>query len=158
MIVWGIIMANIFDVAVYITDKLGEISAMKLQKLVYYCQAWSLVWDDDPLFEETIQAWANGPVVPELYQEHKGLFKVNSETFPNGNPSQLLSSQSETIDVVLEYYGDKPSQWLSDLTHAEAPWRNARQGLSASERGNQEITWAEMAEYYNSIQTDNQNG
>lgn len=54
-------MANVFDVAKYILVQRGEMSTMKLQKLCYYCQAWSLVWDDKPLFEEEFQAWANVP-------------------------------------------------------------------------------------------------
>ena len=45
---------------------------MKLQKLVYYCQAWSLAWDDVPLFDEDFPAWANGPVCPELFDLHHG--------------------------------------------------------------------------------------
>ena len=43
-------MASVFDVAKYILHKLGTVTTWKLQKLVYYCQAWSLVWDDEPLF------------------------------------------------------------------------------------------------------------
>jgi hypothetical protein len=54
--------ATVFDVAAYILEKKGEMSAWRLQKLVYYSQAWSLVWDERPLFDEPIQAWANGPV------------------------------------------------------------------------------------------------
>ncbi|CUP62134.1 Uncharacterized phage-associated protein [Anaerostipes hadrus] len=44
-------MANVFDAAKYILERLGEMSTMKLQKLCYYAQAWSLVWDDVPLFD-----------------------------------------------------------------------------------------------------------
>ena len=44
-------MATVFDVARYILEKYGPLSAMKLQKMVYYSQAWSLVWDDAPLFD-----------------------------------------------------------------------------------------------------------
>ncbi len=47
-------MARAVDVATYILDREGEMSAMKLQKLVYYSQAWSLVWDDRPLFDDRI--------------------------------------------------------------------------------------------------------
>ena len=57
-------MATAHDVAAYILQKKGEMTAMKLQKLVYYSQAWSVVWDERPLFHEKIEAWANGPVVP----------------------------------------------------------------------------------------------
>ena len=45
-------MASVFDVAVYILNSCGEMTAMKLHKLVYYAQAWSLVCDDSPLFDD----------------------------------------------------------------------------------------------------------
>ncbi len=57
-------MAHVQDVARYILEKRGRMSAMKLQKLVYYSQGWHLVFDGEPLFAERIEAWANGPVVP----------------------------------------------------------------------------------------------
>jgi uncharacterized phage-associated protein len=142
-------MAKVQDVAAYILTKLGKITAMKLQKLVYYCQAWSLVWDEKPLFTDKIEAWANGPVIPALYEMHKGEFELAE--FPIGNPQQLTTTEKETIDAVLEFYGDKSSQWLSDLTHQENPWLNARKGLVPGERGNQEITLAAMAEYNESL-------
>jgi uncharacterized phage-associated protein len=141
-------LKSVHDVAAYILQLQGEMTAMKLQKLVYYCQAWSLVWDEEPLFEEEIQAWVNGPVVPALYERHKGKFKVRSW---NGNPSNLTDNQRDTIRKVLEFYGNKPSQVLSDLTHREAPWVDARSGLGSGERGDQEITHAAMAEYYGSL-------
>ena len=65
---------SVLDVAAYILDKRGKMSTWKLQKLCYYAQAWSLVWDEEPLFEENIEAWANGPVVPRLYRKHQGQF------------------------------------------------------------------------------------
>lgn len=142
-------MASVDDVAAYILRKQGPMTAMKLQKLVYYCQAWSLVWDERPLFRASIEAWANGPVVPALYRKHKGLFKV--EKWPSGSPDRLSAEQRETIDAVLDFYGPKPSHWLSALTHREAPWRDARMGLLPGERGNEEITHAAMAEYYGGL-------
>ena len=124
-------------------------TTMKLQKLVYYCQAWALVWDEKPLFPEKIEAWANGPVVRELYDKHKGSFTIRN--WSSGDPSNLSLKQKNTINSVLKYYGDKSSQWLSDLTHMEDPWKNARQGLTLADRGNSEITLASMIEYYSSL-------
>lgn len=141
-------MVSVHDVAAYILQKLGEIPAMKLQKLVYYAQAWSLVWDDKPLFPETIQAWANGPVIPALYQRHRGKFTVKEW---DGNADVLNPEQRETIEKVLEFYGDKSSQWLTDLTHNEQPWIEARKGLPPGVRGNHPISDASMAEYYSSL-------
>jgi uncharacterized phage-associated protein len=145
-----VLMANVHDVARYIVEQSGELTAMKLQKLVYYSQAWSLVWDDKLLFPERIEAWANGPVIPELYKVHKGAFKVSD--WPCGNSAVLDDKQKETIEVVLDFYGKKTPQWLSDLTHQEQPWRDARNGLNPTERSDSVITPGAMYEYYSSLQ------
>lgn len=121
---------------------------MKLQRLVYYCQAWSLVWEDRTIYENRIEAWAHGPVVVDLYYAHRGKYMLESV---GGNPSILLQSDIQTIDAVLEYYGEKSSQWLSDLTHQEHPWQKVRDPLSKGQRGSEEITLASMAEYYGSL-------
>src|SRR5271170_6235706 len=80
---------NAHDVAAYILQKCGPMTAMKLQKLVYYCQAWSLVWDESPLFNEPIEAWANGPVVPSLFSKLQGTYIVTRRILGKGAPSKL---------------------------------------------------------------------
>jgi uncharacterized phage-associated protein len=142
-------MATAHDIAAYVLRKQGEMTAMKLQKLVYYSQAWSLVWDEEPLFRNRIEAWANGPVVPDLYREHKGKFKVSA--WPKGDASKLSPAQRKTVDAVLKFYGGKSSQWLSDLTHRESPWVEARSGLLPGDPGTREIGHAAMAEYYGGL-------
>ncbi|MBF2090731.1 MAG: DUF4065 domain-containing protein [Synechococcales cyanobacterium K44_A2020_017] len=144
-------MARAIDVAKYILTKTGEMTAMKLQKLVYYSQAWSLVWDESPLFDEDIQAWANGPVVPALYGYHRGQFKVSEDTFADGNINALTPNQQDSIDKVLEALQDKSGQWLSELTHIESPWKDARGGLKPTERSDSVIPLAAMHEYYSSL-------
>ena len=139
---------SVHDVAAYILQHQGEMTAMKLQKLVYYSQAWSLVWDEAPLFDEPIEAWANGPVVRDLYNRHQGQFKVNSW---RGDPGKLSDTQQETILKVLEFYGGMSSQALSDLTHSEKPWQRARADLAPGDRGNRVISHAAMFEYYSSL-------
>lgn len=143
-------MATVFDAAAYVLAAKGPMSAMKLQKLVYYSQAWSLVWTERPLFQERIEAWANGPVAPELYARHRGAFIVSDGDIP-GDPSALSVEERDTINVILEFYGEKPAQWLSELSHNEAPWKEAREDLPDGVRGNREITLASMAEYYGSL-------
>lgn len=148
---------TVFDVAAYILEKLPKtppVTAWKLQKLVYYCQVWSLVWDEKPLFKEKILAWANGPVVQELYAQHKGLFYI--QKILKGNSHNLSINQKDTINHVLGAYGDKTAQWLSDLTHIENPWIEARKGLLPGERGNAEIPLASMHEYYSGVDLEGQ--
>ena len=76
------------DVAQYILEKNGAMTSMKLQKLVYYSQAWATVWDDDVLFDEEVQAWDNGPVVRELWEANKGKFKIS--TVDNGDRKSVV--------------------------------------------------------------------
>lgn len=142
-------MANAVQIAAAILTRQGELSAMKLQKLVYYAQAWSLVWDERPLFDDRIEAWANGPVIPSLFNAHRGRFKVSPGDL--GEEPELTDDESETISAVLKHYGDKTANWLSDLTHREEPWIMARVGLDDQQRGNREISHASMAEYYGNI-------
>lgn len=145
-------MASVFDVARYILQKQGPMTTMKLQKLVYYCQAWSLVWDEKALFDAPIEAWANGPVVPLLYDIHRGVFQISD--LPVGDPNILSQEEKDTIHAVLDGYGDKSAQWLSDLAHMETPWQEARGGLPDGEPCQNEITHAALAEYYMSLLLD----
>ena len=139
------------DVAAYILEKQGPVTHLKLQKLVYYAQAWSLVWDEEPLFRDRIEAWVGGPVVPSLYADLRQTFSVSTSSLSRGDSSKLSTSQKETVDAILRDYGRRPAQWLSDLTHSERPWVQARRGLAPGDRGNHEITHAEMAWYYGSL-------
>ena len=137
---------TVFDVARYILHVKGRMSTMKLQKLCYYSQAWSLVWNDMPLFNEEFHAWENGPVCKELFHETQGKFLVGEEDEPKGDISRLTQEQRDTIDVVLRDYGDRDAQWLSMLTHLEEPWKNARRsGTDAI------ISKESMGLYYGSL-------
>jgi len=143
----GRYMPNIFNVANYVLQRLGDMTTMKLQKLVYYCQAWSLAWDEIPLFDEDFQAWANGPVCPELFNEHRNRFVLSKDYFKDYE-YDFFKEQIETMESVISHYGDKEPLWLSDLTHQEAPWRDARHGLPAGEPSQTIISKESMQQYY----------
>lgn len=144
-------MAAVHDVAAYILKKQGPLSAMKLQKLMYYSQAWSLVWLDRPLFRARIEAWANGPVVREVYRHHRQMFTVSQ--WPLGDATALGPDERRAVDGVLGFYGNKSAQWLSDLTHMEEPWKTARQeaGAGPGQSCEREISLASMSEYYGGL-------
>jgi uncharacterized phage-associated protein len=146
-------MANVTDVAKYILESLGEITAMKLQKLVYYSQAWNLVWEEKPLFNEEIQAWANGAVVPTLYAYHRRQFTVVSENIP-GNVDNITPDQKANINKVLEFYGSYTAQQLSDINHQEAPWIKARGDYPPMANCNNEIPIVSIHEYHSGIWND----
>ena len=144
-------MANVFDVAKYILNQKGEMTAMKLQKLVYYSQAWSLVWDEEPLFPERIEAWANGAVIPALYAVHRRMFKVNASDIQNGRITSLTKRQRDNINKVLDVYGKFTAQQLSDINHQEPPWIGARCNLPPMASSNNEIRKEVIFEYHSGI-------
>lgn len=136
------------DVANYflslIDPEEGEmISNLKMQKLVYYAQGFHLALTGKPLFQESIEAWRYGPVVPTLYRELKvnadGPIPPPPEEF---NPDEVFSpEQREILDEVFEVYGQFSAWKLRDLTHEEKPWRDA-------ESNNGVITHDSLREYF----------
>lgn len=143
--------ASVFDVAKYIAHKYGEVSAMKLHKLLYYCQAWHMVWFERELFPENFEAWANGPVVRSLYAVHRKQFLVSPETFPTGDAGRLSADEKAAVEKVLEFYGIQTAQWLSTLTHQESPWLKARGELKPGEPSEVVIDKGSIHEYYSSL-------
>ncbi len=144
-------MAAVFDVAKYILLKKGVISTWKLQKLCYYSQAWHLAWTGRPIFGEDFEAWANGPVCPELFYAHKGMFSVCADDLPKGDARFLTDDEKDSINVVLRDYGDMEPYALRELSHGEAPWKDARNGLAEGEKCRTVIRKESMGEYYGSL-------
>lgn len=141
-------MSTIFDVAKYILEQKGSMLILKLQKLCYYAQAWSLVWDEQPLFEEDFEAWECGPICPELYDPYKDVYVNSADDMKQGDSSVFNATQKETLDAVLEFYGDREPYWLRELTHLEDPWKKARGDCRMGEKCNTIITKQSMREYY----------
>lgn len=139
-------MVSVKDIAAFLLLRAGPMTAMKLQKLVYYCQAWWSVRTDTRLFPETIYAWAYGPVVYDLFELHRGCYAVSR--LSEGDAEALSSEVTEFLGQVLEHYGVMDGRKLSELTHQEDPWRYARTGLQDGARGSAEIPWESMRAYY----------
>lgn len=141
-------MADVLDVAKYALDKLGYVSTMKLQKIVFYSHAYHLVHQGSPLFNDRIEAWVNGPVVRSLFQEHKGQFVISAGFFGDVGKSSLSSAEKASIDHVIACIGDMSGADLSELTHSEAPWEMARQGYEPNQRSDKEITNDSIYAFY----------
>jgi uncharacterized phage-associated protein len=144
-------MNKVLQVANYILSNAGPMSAMKLQKLVYYSQAWSLALNGQVLFDSEIQAWAFGPVSPTLFKKHGGNRDLTKKFLEEEGIDKLNEREMTTIDKVINTYNKFDGDQLSNLTHSETPWINAREGLANLERGNREITHASMKAFYKAM-------
>lgn len=141
-------LVSVLDVAEWMLQRKGPMEPLKLQKLVYYAQAWSLVWSGSPLYCERIEAWVHGPVVPLLYQMHLGRQAVVTV---GGEAAQLTTERSRMVELVLHYYGDKKASELRRLTHDESPWREARGTLPENRPSTNEISHESMLRCYRNL-------
>lgn len=148
------------DVVDYIigqfADEDGSLSVLKLQKLLYYVQAWHLAFDRGPLFRGRFQAWVHGPVnrgVYDRFKETHSLFaKVGRANIrANFAVTSIPVEARDHIDQVLEAYGEFSGVQLERMTHNEKPWLQARGDLKLFERCENEICENDMREYYGNL-------
>lgn len=137
---------SVHDVAAFVLQRLGRMEAMKLQKLVYYSQAWHVALTDEPLFEDSIQAWSRGPVVDELWQRHRGRWNING--WDRGQSDHLVGTSENVVALVCDVYGSLSGDDLSELTHQELPWREARFGLADGVHSREPIKLDVMKHFY----------
>ncbi|MFC7062628.1 Panacea domain-containing protein [Halobacillus seohaensis] len=144
--------ATIHDVADYFLDKgnMGTeeaITHLKLQKLVYYAQAWYVALNyGKKLFDSRIEAWMHGPVCPELYNEYRNYGYKEIER-PTSSP-EFIDGITEVLESVWEVFGSYDGKFLEELTHSEDPWINARKGLPENATSNKEIKIDDMKNFY----------
>ena len=122
------------------------ISNLKLQKLLYYAQAWYLALYDVPLFDDPIEAWVHGPVVPSVYGKYKGWSWRPIDIEPE--EEEFDSQTRNHLDEVMDVYGGLSAYDLEKLTHQEDPWRNARGDLPPDAPSNNVISHQDMRDYY----------
>lgn len=107
----------------------AKVDHLKLQKLLYFAQAVNLAVNDEALFDEKIEAWPLGPVVPDVYQEFK---QHGSEWISrdHGSCDGITAETEEFLRQIWLEFGKYTSAQLVDLTHKHAPWRDAKQSGS----------------------------
>lgn len=132
-----------------------SITHLKLQKLVYYAQAWSLALRDAALFDEDMQAWAHGPVAESVYQTFRGS-GWDALGMPEAMPA-IDPEVSEFLSSILETYGGFSAKHLENMTHSERPWIEARNGLPPEARSSEPIRKPAMAEFYKALYAQAEN-
>lgn len=158
-------MLDVIDVARYIVnysnDKEYVITNLRLQKLLYFVQAYYLAFTDskEPCFDDEIEAWDFGPVVPSAYHEFKiygsgNIPKINSfisfddqdvwnserEVF---NEDKIPEDDREIIESVVDQFANYSTTDLVSLTHRQKPWKNAYRNS-----GNRVISKDSIREYF----------
>lgn len=132
--------------------KIKNVSNKKLQKLLYYVQAWGMVLNWEKVFDDPIEAWVHWPAVKSVYREYRSF---NWEPIKLKIKPSVLDSFSKPelslIDEVLDAYWAFDADYLEELTHAEKPWRDARAWIDPAMWTDMEIDLKSMKEYYSSL-------
>ncbi|MED1085491.1 Panacea domain-containing protein [Bacillus mycoides] len=147
---------SVFKVAAYFLYKSQNdlrpntsITHLKLQKLVYYAQAWHLAILGKRLFNERLEAWVHGPASPDLYRTYRPYGYQVITAYIHNSDVQGFSKQSlMVLDGVWQIYGDKDAKELEKLTHSEEPWLRARQDVAPDVSSDNEIYIEDMKSYY----------
>jgi uncharacterized phage-associated protein len=127
-----------------------KLTNKKLQKLLYYAQAWSLALNGKPIFSEEIEAWIHGPVVPIIYRHYKK-FGFGQITDNSDLDSSKIKPHKSILDEVWMVYGKFDADYLELLTHNEDPWIFARSELDAAKASQAIISTEMMCSYYSSM-------
>lgn len=127
---------------------------LRLQKLVYYAQAWHLAIFERPLFAGTFEAWIHGPVLPELYREYRqyGSMPIDAPDLDEAWLTRFRQAHDpevvEFLDQVVDSYMGFTAYELERMTHQEDPWRVARGTLAPDAPSSNPIREDLMAQYY----------
>jgi len=144
-------MTSVKDVSKLVIQKSANpVSNLKLQKLLYYVQGWSLALHDRLAFYEEIQAWVHGPVVPAAFYEYKQ-YRWNPIDVPAEAVQNISGAESDHITDVLAVYGKFSATQLERISHDEAPWKDARAGLEPNAISRVVITPEAMKAFFSQL-------
>ena len=157
---------NVHDVtnliAVKVIESGSPLSVLKLQKLLYYVEAWHVTFFNKMLFKENFEAWVHGPVCRPVFtrfrRDNKFMFSQISLDDLNLGDGVSYGSKKEQerltthISNVLQAYGHLSGPQLEGLSHREDPWLQARGDLSPNQPCSDIISKESMKLYYSKLQ------
>lgn len=133
---------SIYDVVQWFQrEEKPNIDAMKIQKVIFYAQSWSLALEKKKLIDSPFEAWVDGPV-------NRGLWEIIK--YQGGVEKKEHQIQPETfalLESIEETYGQESGGVLSSLSHKETPWVEARKGISPNQRSDVKLDESLMVEY-----------
>lgn len=149
-------MINVHDLVDYIIIKLDDLSIslnhLKLQKLLYYTQAWFLAFNEKPLLEEKFESWSHGPILTDIYNRFKsrGMYDpiIRGDVINDEVENYLHKDITDHINSVIETYASFSSTQLETLIRRELPYQETRIGIKNDKNSNQVISENTMKDFY----------
>ena len=142
---------DVADFFLAFANETGEtITNLKLQKLVYYAQAWYLANYHQPLFDADFEAWVHGPVIPDLYCKYKyfGFSPIKNKIKLEDVEKNMDKKIMDFLSKVATVYMPSGAYELELMTHNENPWIEARGECDPDESCNNTIDKSNIEVYY----------
>lgn len=143
--------ADVADYFLAFANETGDlVTNMKLQKLVYYAQAWFIANKKKALFDEEFEAWVHGPVIPTLYRKYKihGFSPIIQKSVLSEVKKRFDKETLDILEEVTKAYMQYSAYQMELMTHQEAPWIEARKGLEPDENSDNSINKDLIKDYY----------
>src|SRR5689334_9609404 len=132
----------------YSSNDLGApVDPMSLEKFLYYAQGFHLVLRDRPLFPDEILAWQKGPVVAAVYMHYSRFGWSPILPDPDLGQDRLLSETTDFLKDIIRFFGRYTAALLSQATHEERPWKEARHDTDPDVPSGEVISQLEMKAY-----------
>lgn len=80
-----------------------------------------------PLFEERMEAWNSGPVVPKAYREYRYYGLINIPCEDSFNTFSIREEDKDIINSMLDSCSEYSTCTLMDIIHGQEPWIRAHQ-------------------------------
>ena len=119
-------MTSVYNIAEYINNRFGRLTKVKLQKLLYFCQAWHLGIYGSPLFDADFIAWPKGPAIKELHESMHDTSKLVPIKIKNSDPYKVSDKDADFIEKILSKYGSMSKDDLVELSHKDTSWKNTK--------------------------------
>jgi len=132
-------------------DESVLVCPLRLQKLLYYCQGWSLGLLDRALFRDPIEAWVRGPVVRSVYEKFQGTKEGITPERAGEAAGQLTRTEAALVEMVWKEYACRPPAQLVAMTHGELPWIEARAGLPPTAHSSAKLSPETMRTFFRDL-------
>lgn len=131
-------MTRAIDVLRYMKSQCSLTGEVRAHKLLYLTQAWTLAWEGRPLFDDRVEAWQMGPVIPSVRH------RVNV----TGDADAIHAEDRALVGAVLAEYVGRTGADLIQLTHGQTPWIDAWGDRRPGDSGNEEIVHEAMRKFF----------
>jgi uncharacterized phage-associated protein len=138
----------------YRAENGAPIDPISLQKMLYYAQAFRLARQGEPLFRERFKAWVHGPVIPQVWKRFPSDPSHLIMPEENGPKPQVDDSIEEQLRDVVDYFSRRNPFTISEATHNEDPWREARGSRAWYEPSDEPIPTERIKSYYAGLLSD----